>query len=105
MKRSLSAFLARVCLVLPWLIAVGTAAAQPPAAPQEFGPEALEQIRLLQLEKSQLAPHQRKIDSRLRRMLDVTSPSPKYPGPAPTPRPRPQAPRPPPPPTQPSPRA
>src|SRR4030095_15376458 len=91
MKRSLCAFLARVCLVLPWLVAGGIAAAQPPAAPQEFGPEALDQIRLLQLEKSQLASHQRKIDSRLRRMLDVTSPSPKYPGLASIQRPMPQA--------------
>src|SRR4030095_257126 len=91
MKRSLSAFLARACLVLPWLVAVGIAAAQAPAAPQEFGPEALEQILLLQLKKSHPAPHQRKIDSRLRRMLDVTSPSPKYPGLASIQRPMPQA--------------
>ena len=66
-----------VCL-LPWLLIVGVAAAQAPAA-QDFGPQALEQMRVLQLEKSQLPPHRQKIDSQLRRMLDALSPSPKYP--------------------------
>ena len=91
MKRSVSAFLARVCLAVPWLVAVGIAAAQAPAASQEFGPQALEQIRILQLEKSQLAPHERKIDSRLRRMLDVSRPSPNYPSLASIQRPAPRA--------------
>ena len=65
---------------LAWLFAIGVAGAQSPAPPQEFGPVALEQIRQLDLEKASLAPHQRKIDSRLRRMLDATSATPKFPG-------------------------
>ncbi len=65
---------------LPWLLAIGIAGAQAPAPPQEFSPQALEQMRLLDLEKASLAPHQQKIDSRLRRMLDAVSASPKFPG-------------------------
>jgi len=83
--------LAAASTVLPWLFAAAVAGAQAPAASQNFGPDALEQIRLLQMEKAQLAPHQRKIDSRLRRMLDATSPSPKFPGLAALRRPAPQA--------------
>ena len=102
MKHTLSRLIARLSrrilrplvaasTVLPWLFAAAVAGAQAPAASQNFGPDALEQIRLLQMEKAQLAPHQRKIDSRLRRMLDATSPSPKFPGLAALRRPAPQA--------------
>jgi hypothetical protein len=76
---------------LPWLLAIGVAGAQTLVPPQEFGPQALEQMRQLELEKASLAPHQQKIDSRLRRMLDATSASPKYPDLASIAHPMPQA--------------
>src|SRR5262245_45982475 len=76
---------------LPWLLTAGVAGAQVPASPQAFGPQALDQLRDLVVEKSQLAPHQRKIDSRLRRMLDATNASPKFPGLAGIAHPVPQA--------------
>ena len=65
---------------LPWILAAGVVGAQAPLSPQDFGPVALEQMRQLDLEKASLLPHQRKIDSRLRRMLDATNASPKFPG-------------------------
>src|SRR4029450_9410626 len=77
--------------VLPWLLAASVGGAQAPASPQDFGPVALEQIRQLDLEKASLLPHQRKIDSRLRRMLDATNASPKFPGLASIAHPMPQA--------------
>ncbi len=90
LSRRLLRPLVAVSAVLPWLFAAAIAGAQAPA-PIEFGPQALEQMRQLQLEKSQLAPHQQKIDSRLRRMLDALSPAPKYPGLASISHPLPQA--------------
>ena len=87
MKRMLTRLFARmarvvrpivaVSAVLPWLLAAAVAGAQ---TPLEFGPQALEQLRLLQEEKAQLAPHEQKIDSRLRRLIDNRRPAPKYPG-------------------------
>ncbi len=66
--------------LLPWLLVAAIAGAQTPATPLEFGPQALEQIRLLQEEKAQLAPHEQKIDSRLRRLIDSRRATPKFPG-------------------------
>src|SRR5664279_854053 len=79
MMRLARRLVARLVAVLPWLFAAGMVGAQAPLGPQDFGPQALEQMRVLQLEKSQLAPHQAKIDSQLRRMLDALSPTPRYP--------------------------
>ena len=79
MMRLLKRLAARLLLALPWLLAAGIAGAQTPPGPQDFGPQALEQMRVLQLEKAELAPHQQKIDSQLRRMLDAMSPTPRYP--------------------------
>ena len=67
--------------ILPLLLLTGAiATAQAPAEPLGLGPEAINTILLLQQEKAQLAPHEQKIDSRLRRLIDSQRSPPRFPG-------------------------
>ena len=67
--------------ILPLLLLTGAiATAQAPVEPLQFGPDAINTILLLQQEKAQLAPHEQKIDSRLRRLIDSQRSPPRFPG-------------------------